>query len=101
MAQSIIQLQQMFGPIPQIWGQGNVCKSIVTLMETLIKEDSIFESTQSAPIFTDLICMDRSVDMISVLLSQLNYSGLLDEEFGINSGEFILRNILTFTHNEE
>ena len=83
----MIQLQQIFSPIPYVTGQGSICQSVLNLMETLIKEDSPFDSTESTPTISHMICMDRNVDMISLFLSQLNYEGLLDEEFGISSGK--------------
>ena len=39
-----------------------------------------------APEFDSVILLDRNVDLLSPLLTQLTYEGLLDELFGIQNG---------------
>jgi hypothetical protein len=42
--------------------------------------------------FSHLIIIDRNIDLASVLLTQLTYEGVLDENFRIQSG-FVYLNI--------
>lgn len=41
-------------------------------------------------LFTDLILIDRRIDLVSPILTQLSYEGLLDDYFGINYGSVTL-----------
>lgn len=43
---------------------------------------------QITPQIDNLLILDRNVDLLTPLLSQLTYDGLIDEIFGINNSEF-------------
>ena len=51
------------------------------------------QSSRSAPQIDAIILLDRSVDFMTPLCTQLTYEGLIDEVFGIKYSE------LTYTHN--
>lgn len=42
---------------------------------------------QIMPQIDSLLILDRSVDLLTPLLSQLTYEGLIDEIFGINNSK--------------
>ncbi|EEB91605.1 hypothetical protein MPER_10010, partial [Moniliophthora perniciosa FA553] len=73
-AQALITIQKLFGIFPRILGKGNHAASSApdTLSEISDKIDS-------------LIVLDRRVDMITPLLTQLTYEGLIDELIGIKN----------------
>ena len=84
-ADSILQLERLTGQIARVVAQGDLSKDVLHLLDNLSSEDVAFK--KDSP-FSDLIVMDRDVDFISLLLSQLNYEGVLDETFGIECGMF-------------
>lgn len=47
---------------------------------------------QITPQIDNLLLLDRTVDPLTPLLSQLTYEGLIDEIFGINNSEYMLCN---------
>lgn len=44
---------------------------------------------QITPQIDSLLILDRNVDLLTPLLSQLTYDGLIDEIFGINNSKLI------------
>jgi hypothetical protein len=84
---SIIQLEKIAGRIPRIIGLGNVSKGMIKLYEVMSSEEVI---QKKGSCITDLIAVDRDVDFVSLLLSQLNYEGVLDETFGIENGMLLI-----------
>ncbi|XP_076343220.1 vacuolar protein sorting-associated protein 33B-like [Tachypleus tridentatus] len=83
-ASSLVQLQRLFGPVHCRFGQGRCAKLVFDLMETLEEETKITKKEDSK--IGKMIVLDREIDYVSVLLTQLTYEGLLDETFGIKSG---------------
>ncbi|XP_003745503.1 vacuolar protein sorting-associated protein 33A [Galendromus occidentalis] len=81
-ARALSMLQSLFGVIPYVRGKGVQAQRILELMARLRKELSGKESPQVAQIDT-LFLLDRSVDLLSPLATQLTYEGLLDEMYGI------------------
>lgn len=45
--------------------------------------------TQILPVFDTLLLLDRNVDLLTPLATQLTYEGLIDEIYGINNGELL------------
>ncbi|XP_054712839.1 vacuolar protein sorting-associated protein 33B-like isoform X2 [Uloborus diversus] len=85
-ASALVQLCRICGPIKNIFGQGRCAQMVVDMMDLMMgkKCDSI-----NADGISHLIILDRDIDYVSVLLSQLTYEGIIDETFGINSGRVI------------
>ncbi|CAI8023194.1 Vacuolar protein sorting-associated protein 33A [Geodia barretti] len=85
-ARAIGKLQALFGVIPKIYGKGKNAKLVAELLKNVQGE---LERTQSktgrqeAANIDSLILLDRSVDMVTPLSSQLTYEGLIDETYGI------------------
>lgn len=82
---SILQLQILSGNIIDVHGQGNFAKIVADKLDqaNLLKTYEAREEDEECPAFTDLYLIDRDCDFAAVLLSQLNYEGILDESFSI------------------
>lgn len=85
-AQSILQLESLCGPIGHIYAQGNCAEGVLKVIK-LFPSDFSKPKEPSLPRISHLFLFDRDIDYASVLLTQLTYSGLLDEYFGIKSGK--------------
>lgn len=130
---SIVQLQLLSGQIVDVHGQGRYSENVARKLDEsnlkyghMVKKksdspqvdmnrlqfsDENHNKSNSAPSFTDIYLFDRDTDYASVLLSQLNYEGILDESFNIccNKLEFrsqkaeinqeTVRHILTSEHD--
>lgn len=108
---SILQLQFLSGHISDVYGQGKLAKIIADKLDQAnlssnirkrnssqelsnaksneferLKFDDRNHSTnneENSTSFTDLYIIDRDCDFASILLSQLNYEGILDETFKV------------------
>ncbi|XP_043266692.1 vacuolar protein sorting-associated protein 33A [Venturia canescens] len=85
-AQAIQSLQRLYGKISRITGRGPAANKVWELLKRLDREeeDVKFNNSQSAPI-EHLLLLDRSIDLLSPLVTQLTYEGLIDEIFGIKN----------------
>ncbi|CAH1117079.1 unnamed protein product [Phaedon cochleariae] len=101
-AQAIIYLQKLYGPIPKVWGKGTAAKQVWELVTRLHRENSSNEEPKSneQSCIDQILLIDRSVDLLTPLATQLTYEGLIDEIFGINNStaNFPIDNFLS---NEE
>ncbi|KAK4877889.1 hypothetical protein RN001_010395 [Aquatica leii] len=85
-AQAIILLQKIYGPIPRVWGRGMAAKQVWDLITRLQRENLNKDLKEHQSSCIDrLLIIDRSVDLISPLATQLTYEGLIDEIFGVNN----------------
>lgn len=84
-AQSIFFLQSKFGPIGRVWGKGTAAKQVWDLLVRLQKENKESAKFEQNSYIDQMILIDRSVDLISPLATQLTYEGLIDEIFGLNN----------------
>lgn len=82
-ARSIMTLQCLFGIIPSVCGIGPLSKMVYDIMAKLKCEVPGLESGVLSQI-DQLILIDRSVDLLSPMVFQASYEGLLDEIYGIN-----------------
>ncbi|KAI1293568.1 Vacuolar protein sorting-associated protein 33A [Halotydeus destructor] len=83
-ATAILKLQTLYGIIPNIHGQGKAAKHVADLIIRLQSELGN-KGPNVAPMFDSIILLDRSVDLITPLVTQLTYEGLIDEIYGINN----------------
>lgn len=83
-AQAIHGLQRLYGKIPKITGRGPAASKVWELLERLNREEEEPKtaSAQSSTI-EHLLLLDRSIDLLSPLVTQLTYEGLIDEIFGL------------------
>jgi len=85
-AKGMMALQAVFGFIPRIYGKGRSAKQLCEYMMSMRREMQAAELELSVPPqFDTLIILDRQVDLISPLITQLTYEGLIDECFEINN----------------
>ncbi|CAI9744345.1 sorting-associated 33A-like isoform X2 [Octopus vulgaris] len=82
-ARSLMTLQGLYGIIPNIYGKGDCAKQVVDMMLRMRREQGGREP-QLTPQIDNLLIIDRNVDLLTPMLSQLTYEGLIDEIFGIN-----------------
>ncbi|KAL7754153.1 Vacuolar protein-sorting-associated protein 33 [Sorochytrium milnesiophthora] len=87
-ALGLFEVQQQLGRFPQIRAKGRHAKSLVEVVDRLRRrrQDVGQAPAQAPPYFSMLIVIDRTVDLLSPLHTQLTYSGLLDEFYGIKNG---------------
>ena len=81
------QLQKLIGPIRNIHAIGKYSKMCLKVMEQLNEEINETEFNDNV-LIDNMLIIDRDVDYISALLSQLNYEGLLDETLGKQFSEY-------------
>lgn len=85
-AQAIITLQNLYGTIPKIYGKGPCVQQLWELVKRLSLEpkNKIMNPSKTSQI-SQLIIVDRNIDVLTPLATQLTYEGLIDEIFGINN----------------
>ncbi|XP_028913781.1 vacuolar protein sorting-associated protein 33A [Ornithorhynchus anatinus] len=83
-AKGLMTLQALYGTIPQIFGKGESARQVANMMIRMKRE---FTGSQNSifPIFDTLLLLDRNVDMLTPLATQLTYEGLIDEIYGIQN----------------
>lgn len=80
------QLQALIGPFGSAYAKGkysNLVSDLLTRSQTKCEENPII----SNGMISNLILVDRDEDYVSLMLSQLNYVGVIDETFSIKSGK--------------
>ncbi|XP_076181456.1 vacuolar protein sorting-associated protein 33A isoform X2 [Ptiloglossa arizonensis] len=82
-AQAIHGLQKLYGKIPKVTGRGCAAGKVWELLERLSREEEENKGTSTQSTIEYLLLLDRSVDLLSPLVTQLTYEGLIDEIFGI------------------
>ncbi|KZV82588.1 Sec1-like protein [Exidia glandulosa HHB12029] len=87
-AQALLTLQKIYGLFPRIIGKGDHAAKLKNLLKRLQSQ-----SPRQAPgshtlseKIDSLFIIDRRVDMVTPLLTQLTYQGLVDELMGMTSG---------------
>jgi vacuolar protein sorting-associated protein 33A len=95
LARALMGIQETQGLFPRLIGKGDNAKRVATLLdrmrqELLVGRDSS-ESTRAGltPSTTveSVIIIDREVDLVTPLLTQLTYEGLIDEVFNIQHNQ--------------
>ena len=95
LSRALMEIQQKHGLFPRIIGKGDNAKRIAELLvrmrqELLAGEESDEAGrTRLAPSMTNesVIIIDREVDPVTPLLTQLTYEGLMDELFTIQHNQ--------------
>ncbi|KAL5275501.1 VPS33A family protein [Megaselia abdita] len=86
---SLVIFQSLFGRIPTVFGKGKFSKKIWDYAKQLAIEDkSLFYLEKGA--VDQMIILDRSIDYMSTLVTQLTYDGLIDEIFKINQNKVLV-----------
>ncbi|KFH47998.1 Vacuolar protein sorting-associated protein 33A-like protein [Hapsidospora chrysogenum ATCC 11550] len=95
MARALVEIQQNHGLFPRIIGKGDNAKRVADLLARMRQELLAGEGAGDAgrvgltPSTTNesVIIIDREVDLVTPLLTQLTYEGLIDEAFGIQNNQ--------------
>jgi hypothetical protein len=81
LARALRKLQSLFGVFPRVMGKGTAAK-LVGDMLLRMRNETAAEEAPITPEFDTCILIDREVDIVTPLCTQLTYSGLIDEIFG-------------------
>jgi hypothetical protein len=103
-AQALLTLQRLYGLFPRILGKGeyaevwvnlhilNISDFIQRLARLLVRLNAQQTAAPGVPVsqgvsekLDSLVIIDRKVDMITPMLTQLTYEGLIDECIGISN----------------
>jgi hypothetical protein len=117
-----MRIQALYGVIPKIYGKGDLAKVSLFLQNLfylyllaysmqifqrtvdmmLQKRKEILDSeNQISPQIDCLLLIDRNVDLLTPLCTQLTYEGLIDEIYGISNSKLILLSmklVINFLH---
>ncbi|EDV99631.1 vacuolar protein sorting-associated protein 33A [Drosophila grimshawi] len=85
----LVQLQRLYGRIPKIYGKGVQAQLVWDHAKHLaIDEKALYNGDKGA--IDQLILLDRGIDLLTPLATQLTYEGLIDEFFGIRQNQLTL-----------
>ncbi|XP_066018238.1 vacuolar protein sorting-associated protein 33A isoform X2 [Pocillopora verrucosa] len=82
-ANSLMTLQTLYGTIPKIYAKGDMSKLVLDMMMRKKREAADAEN-QVSPQIDTLLLIDRNIDLLTPLFTQLTYEGLIDELYGIH-----------------
>uniref|UniRef100_A0A0D9W2T2 Uncharacterized protein n=1 Tax=Leersia perrieri TaxID=77586 RepID=A0A0D9W2T2_9ORYZ len=85
-AKAIHKLEFAFGVIPNVRAKGVASAKAAELLNSMQQEDPVNMDDMGAPEINTVILLDREVDLVTPMCSQLTYEGLLDEMLQINNG---------------
>eukprot|EP00268_Persea_americana_P028344 TRINITY_DN27528_c0_g2_i8.p1 TRINITY_DN27528_c0_g2~~TRINITY_DN27528_c0_g2_i8.p1 ORF type:complete len:314 (+),score=61.23 TRINITY_DN27528_c0_g2_i8:3155-4096(+) len=85
-AKSIHKLEFSFGVIPNVRAKGKASTRVADILNRMQVEEPVNSTDMGVPEIKTLILLDREVDMITPMCSQLTYEGLLDEFLRVNNG---------------
>ncbi|KAL6851719.1 hypothetical protein ACP4OV_020283 [Aristida adscensionis] len=85
-AKAIHKLEFAFGVIPNVRAKGVASTKVAELLNSMQQEDPVNMDDMGIPEINTIILLDREVDMVTPMCSQLTYEGLLDEMLQINNG---------------
>ncbi|KAL1841128.1 hypothetical protein VTJ49DRAFT_7406 [Mycothermus thermophilus] len=96
LARALMGIQQKHGLFPRIIGKGDNAKRVADLLSRMRQEllagedagetDRVAGLSPSTTIESAIV-IDREVDFVTPLLTQLTYEGLLDEVFGVKNNQ--------------
>lgn len=69
-----------------VWSLHFICLQHVANMMMRMKREFAGTQNQILPVFDTLLLLDRNVDLLTPLATQLTYEGLIDEIYGITNG---------------
>ncbi|KAK6929164.1 Sec1-like protein [Dillenia turbinata] len=84
-AKAIHKLEFSFGLIPNVRAKGKASTRVADILNRMQEEEPVNTSDMGIPEINTLILIDREVDMITPMCSQLTYEGLLDEFLRVNN----------------
>ncbi|KAG2729802.1 hypothetical protein I3843_01G261200 [Carya illinoinensis] len=85
-AKAIHKLEFSFGVIPNVRAKGKASVRVADILNRMQAEEPVNSPDMVVPEINTLILLDREVDMVTPMCSQLTYEGLIDEFLHINNG---------------
>eukprot|EP00877_Chromochloris_zofingiensis_P013688 jgi/Chrzof1/8573/Cz03g16010.t1 len=85
-ASAIMKLQQMYGLIPHIQGKGPAAAAVKDMCLKMRKEAPITPCSSAQSRIDRVILLDREVDVVTPMVTQITFEGLIDEISGIHHG---------------
>ncbi|KAK1923713.1 Sec1-like protein [Papiliotrema laurentii] len=83
---ALMTFQRAFGLFPRILGKGDAAKRLAGLLQRhRASGDPKYSDLQSSEAVDGLIIVDRSVDWVTPMCTQLTYEGMLDEFIGVKN----------------
>ncbi|VDP79283.1 unnamed protein product [Echinostoma caproni] len=91
LVQGLMRFQSLYGLFPVLRAKGDKAKEVAKMLLRMRQEADMSKScvtpfAELEPQTDMLILLDRSVDPLTPLLSQLTYEGLISEKWGIQYG---------------
>ncbi|GMY09270.1 vacuolar protein-sorting-associated protein 33 homolog [Fagus crenata] len=85
-AKALHKLEFSFGVIPNVRAKGKASVRVADILNRMQAEEPVNSPDMVVPEINTVILLDREVDMVTPMLSQLTYEGLLDEILHVNNG---------------
>ncbi|KAG9146545.1 hypothetical protein Leryth_020442 [Lithospermum erythrorhizon] len=85
-AKAIHKVEFSVGVIPNVRAKGKASVRVADMLNRMQDEEPVNMSNVSMPEINTLILLDREVDMVTPMCTQLTYEGLVDELLGISNG---------------
>lgn len=96
-ARGLVTLQSLYGDFGTVLGKGRYVRQVYELMTRLRRDlgsptPGLESPSASAiyPHFDTLLMIDRSADLVTPLVTQLTYEGLIDEFYSIKQSLYTL-----------
>lgn len=84
LARGLSRLETLYGRFSVVRGKGMAAEFVANALGRLRREIAASASSFPTPaIYDEVILIDRSVDLITPMMTQLTYEGLVNEVFGI------------------
>ena len=74
-----MSLQSLYGIFPNVVGKGRYTRNLFELMTRMRRDIGVDYDPPLSPLFDTLMIIDRTVDLITPVVTQLTYEGLIDE----------------------
>ncbi|XP_003380022.1 vacuolar protein sorting-associated protein 33A [Trichinella spiralis] len=100
-SRGLIHLEEIYGPINNIYCKGNMAKDIYDAWSLQRQTDSWRTLTAFDSYIDSIIIFDRSIDYITPMVTQLTYEGLIDEIFGIKCASVKMQKMESLEDIEE
>ncbi|XP_061988301.1 vacuolar protein-sorting-associated protein 33 homolog [Rosa rugosa] len=85
-AKAIHKLEFSSGVIPNVRAKGNASVRVADILNRMQAEEPVSSSDMVVPEINTVILLDREVDMVTPMCTQLTYEGIIDEFLRINDG---------------
>ncbi|WCJ42682.1 hypothetical protein M5689_023476 [Euphorbia peplus] len=99
-AKAIHKLESSFGVIPHVRAKGKGSVRVAEILNHMQTEEPVNSSDMGVPEINTVILLDREVDVVTPMCSQLTYEGLLDELLHISNGSVEIDSSIMGTEQE-